>query len=123
MKIRLAFLAGTALGYLLGARAGRSRYEKIKDQATTAWQDPKVQEGLKSAGNAIKEQAPLVAEKAKETLANSTEKAKSAAGDFKEKRAESKAEKKAQKLVDEAPADVISDPQVDPSDEGPAPAA
>ncbi len=134
MKARLAFLAGAGIGYVLGARAGRGQYEKIKTQAANVWNDPKVQNGLKTAEETIKEQAPVVAEKAKEAAVAGTEKAKEAAAagaekaqakasDIKENRAEAKAHKKAQKLVDEAPADVVSDPATDMADEGPQPAA
>ena len=150
MKARLAFIAGAGIGYVLGARAGRGQYEKIKAQATNVWNDPKVQNGIKTAEETIKEQATVVAEKAKEAAvagaekakeaaAAGTEKAKEKAEDIKDARAEAKtekqvekaeakaekeaekADKKAQKLVDEAPADVVSDPATDMNDEGPAP--
>lgn len=150
MKARLAFIAGAGIGYVLGARAGRGQYEKIKTQAANVWNDPKVQNGIKTAEETIKEQAPVVAEKAKEAAvagaekakeaaAAGTEKAKEKAEDIKDARAEAKtekqvekaeakaekeaekADKKAQKLVDEAPADVVSDPATDMNDEGPAP--
>jgi hypothetical protein len=40
-KLRLAM--GFAAGYLLGARAGRERYEQIMHQARELWQRPEVQ--------------------------------------------------------------------------------
>ena len=49
MKLKLTFLAGAAVGYVLGARAGRGRYEEIKNQAETLWQDPRVQEKVTAA--------------------------------------------------------------------------
>jgi gas vesicle protein len=41
-KISLLIAAGT--GYVLGTRAGRERYEQIKQQATKTWNNPKVQD-------------------------------------------------------------------------------
>jgi gas vesicle protein len=41
-KISLLIAAGA--GYVLGTRAGRERYEQIKQQATKTWNNPKVQD-------------------------------------------------------------------------------
>ena len=49
MRGRLMFLTGAAAGYVLGARAGRGRYEQIKTQADTLWHDPRVQERVGQA--------------------------------------------------------------------------
>ena|SRR3712207_5162643 len=43
MKSKAAFIVGTGLGYVLGARAGRQRFEKIAAVSRRAWQDPRVQ--------------------------------------------------------------------------------
>ena len=43
MRGKLLFVAGGALGYVLGARAGRRRYEQIKAAAASVWQSPGVQ--------------------------------------------------------------------------------
>jgi len=43
MRGKLLFVAGAAVGYVLGARAGRERYDQIKAAATQAWQSPGVQ--------------------------------------------------------------------------------
>jgi hypothetical protein len=44
MRYRLPFLAGMAAGYVLGARAGRERYEQIKQAAQKLAGNPKVQQ-------------------------------------------------------------------------------
>ncbi|MGN6428814.1 hypothetical protein [uncultured Leifsonia sp.] len=43
MRGKLLFVAGAAVGYVLGARAGRKRYEQIKAAATKVWESPGVQ--------------------------------------------------------------------------------
>ncbi len=44
MGSRSAFIVGTGLGYVLGTRAGRQRFEKIKGVTLRAWNSPQVQE-------------------------------------------------------------------------------
>jgi len=43
MKGKLAFVVGAGVGYLLGTRAGRQQFEKIKSWASDTWHDPRVQ--------------------------------------------------------------------------------
>ena len=43
MRSKAAFIVGTGLGYVLGARAGRQRFEKLAAAGRRAWQDPRVQ--------------------------------------------------------------------------------
>lgn len=43
MKGKLGIVIGLAAGYVLGARAGRDRYEQIKDQAEKLWNTQPVQ--------------------------------------------------------------------------------
>lgn len=57
MRGRLTFLAGIAAGYVLGARAGRGRYEQIKSQADQLWHDPRVQSTVSSASSRVAETA------------------------------------------------------------------
>ncbi len=54
---RIILLVGVAIGYILGAKAGRERYEQLADQASKVWTDPRVQ----SKVDDVKEQAPQVA--------------------------------------------------------------
>lgn len=58
---KVSFLAGLGVGFVLGARAGRGQYEKIKRQATNVWENPRVSElreqATEKAGDLAK-QAP-----------------------------------------------------------------
>ncbi|MET1018698.1 MAG: YtxH domain-containing protein [Microterricola sp.] len=46
MKGKLLFVSGAAVGYVLGTRAGRKRYEQIKGAAQSVWNTPIVQQGV-----------------------------------------------------------------------------
>ena len=54
MKIR-TLLFGGAIGYVLGARAGRGRYEQIKRVSGKAWNSKPVQSGVTKAKSAAGE--------------------------------------------------------------------
>lgn len=71
---KLLLLGGVAVGYLLGTRAGRRRYEQIKHVATRVRTDPRVQEATQQAAglamttvhqaaDAAREQAPVIKER------------------------------------------------------------
>lgn len=60
---KLSMLAAAGVGYVLGARAGRERYEQIKRTATRVKQDPRVQEKAGQAADFAREQAPVVKDK------------------------------------------------------------
>lgn len=60
MKKKLLFVAGAALGYVVGTRTGRQGYEKLKTQAGDVWQKPAVQDGLSRAGSFAEEKIPVV---------------------------------------------------------------
>ncbi|MFG1943776.1 YtxH domain-containing protein [Nonomuraea sp. NPDC048826] len=44
MRYRMPFVMGLAVGYVLGSRAGRERYEQIKRTAQRVADNPRVQE-------------------------------------------------------------------------------
>ena len=48
---KITFLAGVGVGYVLGAAAGRQRYEQIKSAATRTWNNPNVQKGVDAASD------------------------------------------------------------------------
>ncbi len=53
---KLTFLAGAGVGYVLGARAGRERYEQIMQQVSGVKERPEVQDALTT----VKQQATEV---------------------------------------------------------------
>lgn len=58
---KLTLLTGAAIGYVLGARAGRQRYEQLKMTAGRAWRSDAVQGQVGKATNQIKQKGPEVA--------------------------------------------------------------
>lgn len=62
MKGKILFVAGLGLGYVLGTRAGREKYEQLKSTAMKFWNDPRVQRQVDAAENFVKDKAPDVAE-------------------------------------------------------------
>ncbi|MFF4606223.1 YtxH domain-containing protein [Streptomyces sp. NPDC001339] len=48
MRYRLTFIAGLATGYVLGARAGRERYEQLRKAAQRVAQNPAVRNSAES---------------------------------------------------------------------------
>ncbi|MCX4509215.1 YtxH domain-containing protein [Streptomyces sp. NBC_01619] len=57
MRYRLTFIAGLALGYVLGTRAGRERYEQLKKSAREFSQNPAVRNAAESAAQTSREMA------------------------------------------------------------------
>lgn len=43
MRGKLLFVSGLAVGYVLGARAGRKRYDQMRSTAAKVWESPGVQ--------------------------------------------------------------------------------
>ena len=62
MRGKLLLVIGLAAGYVLGARAGRERYEDIKRAASKLWNDPRVQHQVRQAEDFAKDKAPDVVE-------------------------------------------------------------
>lgn len=85
MKGKITLLAGAAAGYVLGTRAGRQRYEQIKSQAQSLWNNPKVQHKAAQAQGYAKDKAPLVKDKAADAAASATTAAKDAGSAAKDK--------------------------------------
>jgi hypothetical protein len=72
---KLTFLAGLALGYVLGTRAGRERYEQLRKTARDVSQTPAVQSAARNAkqaaGSAAGKAADAVISKAGDRLPSS----------------------------------------------------
>ena len=62
MKGKILLVVGLGVGYILGTRAGRERYEQIKDAAAKLWNDPRVKQRVDQAEDFVKDKAPEVAE-------------------------------------------------------------
>jgi len=62
MKGKILFLAGLGVGYVLGTRAGRERYEQIKAAASNLWNAPAVQKQVDNVQDFVKDKAPDVVE-------------------------------------------------------------
>lgn len=67
-KILIALAFG--VGYVLGARAGRRRYEQIRDKAQQVWNDDRVQEAVHKATDGVEKAASSVASKATDAIKN-----------------------------------------------------
>ena len=60
---KLTFIAGMAAGYVLGARAGRQRYEQIRRTSGKVWHSGPVQKQVFNAKEAARTKAvPVVAD-------------------------------------------------------------
>jgi hypothetical protein len=67
---RISFVGGLAIGYVLGAQAGRERYEQLKQLAKKAAESPAMQQ---TAG-ALQAQATATAKTAKDMAASGVRK-------------------------------------------------
>jgi len=72
-------LTSFAAGYVLGARAGRERYEQIRRIALRVKENPRVQETAQGAADKAREQAPVVGQKIADVAVTVADKAKHAA--------------------------------------------
>lgn len=60
---KLSALVAGGIGYVLGARAGRERYEQIQRAASKVRSNPTVQSTARHATEAAKDAAPVVKDK------------------------------------------------------------
>lgn len=73
MKGKILFAAGLATGYVLGSKAGRQAYERIRSQASDIWENPAVQKTVSQAGTLAKETASTAQSKVSSALGHATE--------------------------------------------------
>lgn len=68
MNGKLAFVLGAGIGYVVGTRAGRQQFDRIKGWASDAWHDPWVQSTVEdlesSAVQFAKDQGAALKDKA-----------------------------------------------------------
>jgi hypothetical protein len=60
---RLTIVIAGGIGYVLGAKAGRTRYEQIRGAARRVAGNPQVQKAARQAQETVMNQAPAVKEK------------------------------------------------------------
>ena len=65
MNPRILMLGfGLAVGYVLGTRDGRERYEQMKSWVTGVWEDPRTKKARKDVEDYARAQAPIIRERA-----------------------------------------------------------
>lgn len=70
MKGKLGFVAGLAVGYVLGTRAGRKSYESLKSRVKSLWHTDPVQDAVASVESELKDVADGLVEKAQAAVVN-----------------------------------------------------
>lgn len=76
---KIVVLAAGGAGYVLGAKAGRGRYEQLRESYEKIKNDPRVQEKTQAAADLAREKAPLLKEKVADKAASATDAAKDTA--------------------------------------------
>ena len=73
---KLIILVAGGIGYVLGARAGRERYDQIRSMAMKTKSNPTVQNAARQAGSAAAAAAPVVKDKVVGTAGAAADKVK-----------------------------------------------
>jgi hypothetical protein len=74
MRGRILLLVGLGVGYVLGARAGREKYDQIARSASRFWHDPRVQKQVDSVEGFVKDKAPQVKDFVQDNAKKATDK-------------------------------------------------
>jgi hypothetical protein len=77
---KLTVLVVGGIGYVLGARAGRERYDQIRGLAEQVRNNPKVQAKAHQAADAAREHAPVVKDKLTDAAGTAASKVKPSSG-------------------------------------------
>jgi hypothetical protein len=70
MRGKMVFIAGVGIGYVLGSRAGRERYDQLVAQARKIWESPTVQE----AAGVVQAQAGRLYDQGKQVVSDQVHK-------------------------------------------------
>jgi hypothetical protein len=62
MRGKILFVVGLGVGYVLGTRAGREKYDELVARVQKVWNDPRVQKRASNVGEFVKDKAPDVAD-------------------------------------------------------------
>jgi len=79
MRYKATFLVGLAVGFVVGTRAGRERYEQMKKTATQVAQSPPVQKATQVASQKATQLTKVAKDQAASRVPKLTETAKSSA--------------------------------------------
>ncbi|MBV9444375.1 MAG: hypothetical protein JO345_00515 [Streptosporangiaceae bacterium] len=79
MRFKATFLAGFAAGFVVGARAGRERYEQMVKAGRKVVENPTVQNATRTAGAKATELTKVAKDKAATRVPKLTETAKQSA--------------------------------------------
>jgi len=77
---RLPLLIAAGIGYVLGTKAGRERYEQIMSNFNKVKDDPRVQEKAQQATDLAREKAPIMKDKVSEAAGSATSKMPGSSG-------------------------------------------
>jgi hypothetical protein len=70
MRGKMVFIAGVGIGYVLGSRAGRERYDQLVAGARKIWESPTVQE----AAGVVQAQATRLYDQGKQVVSDQVHK-------------------------------------------------
>jgi hypothetical protein len=62
MKGKILLVVGLGIGYVLGTRAGREKYDQLSAAVKKLWDDPRVQKQRSNAEDFVKEKVPGAAD-------------------------------------------------------------
>ncbi|MGM1029117.1 MAG: hypothetical protein ACQEWM_04485 [Actinomycetota bacterium] len=76
MRGRILFVIGLGAGYVLGAKAGRQRYEQIASAADKVWHSPSVTKQRHEVQHFVETKAPKLVETAQAAAGDAIDKVK-----------------------------------------------
>ncbi|SDS05331.1 hypothetical protein [Agrococcus carbonis] len=74
MRGRILFVVGLGAGYVLGAKAGRQRYEQIASAADKVWNSPAVTKQRHEVQHFVETKAPKLVESATDAASDAIDK-------------------------------------------------